>query len=161
MTPHGTSPDPLHGLPHGGHGGHRPNPRAGVRSAQVASVISRAVQMEIQRGIADPRVRGLITVLGTDLSPDLEDASVRVSVLPGEYGSLAVQALNHAAGHFRKALLKQTSMRRVPRVRFVLDDTLKRAAAVDLALRQASGAVGPSDAPDNPLEPDNESTRED
>ncbi len=93
--------------------------------------------MEIVRGISDPRVRGLVTVLGTDMSHDLEDATVRVSVLPGEYGALTVQALNHAISHFRKVLFQETSMRRVPRLRFALDDTLKRAAAVDLALRQA------------------------
>jgi ribosome-binding factor A len=58
----------------------------GHRAAQVASLLQRIVQGEIQRGIADPRVRGLVTVLGVDLSQDLEDATVRVSVLPGELG---------------------------------------------------------------------------
>ncbi len=153
MTRHEHSPDPIGG-------GRIPGQRTSHRSAQVASDISRAVQMEIQRGIADPRMRGLVTVLGTDLSPDLEDCSVRISVLPGEYGTLAVQALNHANGHFRKMLLKETSMRRVPRVRFVLDDTLKRAAAVDLALREAAGSDEESDAKDNTSDPNSESPRE-
>lgn len=152
MSPHGTSPDPYGGL--------APVPRGSHRAAQVASVICRAVQMEIQRGMADPRVRGMVTVLGTDLSPDLEDACVRVSVLPGEHGVLTVQALNHAHGHFRKMLLKETRMRRVPRVRFELDDSLKRAAAVDLALRQAADARGDDPGLEPPSDPDSESRRE-
>ncbi|MBL9141216.1 MAG: 30S ribosome-binding factor RbfA [Phycisphaerae bacterium] len=154
MTEHDSSLDPMGG-------GRVPGQRTSYRSAQVSSVISRAVQMEILRGIVDPRVRGLITVLGTDLSSDLEDASVRISVLPGEYGVLAVQALNHAHGHFQKTLLKQTRMRRVPRIRFVLDETLKRAAAVDLALRQAAGADDVAEPQDNPSDPHSESPRED
>lgn len=139
-----------------------PNPgaRGGFRSAQVASVIGRAVQMELVRGVADPRVRGMITVLGTDLSNDLEDATVRVSVLPGEYGALTVQALNHAVSHFRKMLLKETRMRRVPRLRFSLDETLKRTAAVDLALRQAAEAEQDPGTPGTSSDTDSESTRE-
>lgn len=152
MTPDGASP--------GFGGAPGPGARGSVRTAQVASVISRAVQMEIQRGIGDPRVRGLVTVLGTDVSADLEEASVRVSVLPGEYGPLAVQALNHAQGHFRKALLHETRMRRVPRVRFCLDDSLKRAAAVDQALRQA-GEGADLQPPDEHRDQHSESSRED
>jgi ribosome-binding factor A len=152
MTPHGTSPD--------AHGGFAPVPRGSHRAAQVASVISRAVQMEIQRGMSDPRVRGMVTVLGTDLSPDLEDACVRVSVLPGEHGALTVRALNHAHGHFRKVLLEETRMRRVPRVRFELDESLKRAAAVDLALRQAAEERGADPGTEPPSDPHNESRRE-
>lgn len=128
------------------HGPHHSGPQGGHRLAQLSSLIGRAVQMEIVRGLSDPRVRGMVTVLGADLTPDLEDVTVRVSVLPGEFGALTVQALNHAAGHFRKVLLEETTMRRAPRVRFALDETLKRAAAVDLALRQAA---------------DNENNRED
>lgn len=154
MMSHAPGSDPFNS-------GRTPGARGGVRIAQVASVISRAVQMEIQRGIADPRVRGLITVLGTDITPDLEDASVRVSVLPGEYGALAVQALNHAQGHFRRVLLKETRMRRVPRVRFALDDSLKRAAAVDMALRDANATGDAQDAPSTPSDQHSEPPRED
>ena len=85
-----------------GHSHHGGAPRApGHKGAQLASLVQRIVQMEIQRGIADPRMRGLVTVLGVDVAGDLEDASVRVSVLPGEFGPLVVQALNHAAAHLR------------------------------------------------------------
>jgi ribosome-binding factor A len=117
--------------------------------------------MELVRGVSDPRVRGMITVLGTDISSDLEDATVRVSVLPGEYGALTVQALNHAVPHFRKMLLKETSMRRVPRLRFSLDETLKRTAAVDLALRQAADdADQDPGTPGTSSDTDSESNRE-
>jgi ribosome-binding factor A len=106
----------------------------GHRAAQVASLL----QGEIQRGIADPRVRGLVTVLGVDLSQDLEDATVRVSVLPGELGPLTVQGLSHASAHFRRAVQEGARLRHVPRLRFELDESLKRAAALDAAVRAAT-----------------------
>jgi len=74
---------------------------AGHRAAQLCTLVQRIVQTEIQRGIADPRVRGMVTVIGVDPSADLEEATVRVSVLPAEFGPLAVQGLNHAAAHLR------------------------------------------------------------
>jgi ribosome-binding factor A len=125
----------------------------GHRAAQVASLLQRIVQGEIQRGIADPRVRGLVTVLGVDLSQDLEDATVRVSVLPGELGPLAVQGLSHAAAHFRRAVREGARLRHVPRLRFELDESLTRAAALDAAVRAAAGAqpdeeAGAPDAPE-------------
>lgn len=154
MTPGGAHPHG-HGDHHGHHGhrGHH-GPQGGHRPAQVSSLIARTVQMEILRGLSDPRVRGMVTVLGVELSQDLEDATVRVSVLPGEFGALTVQALNHAAGHFRKTLLEETRMRHAPRVRFALDESLKRAAAVDSALREAAEQSGAE-------HPDTEIHRED
>lgn len=126
-----------------GHRHHRGAPRAaGHRPAQLASLVQRIVQMEIQAGISDPRLRGLVTVLGVDVAPDLEDASVRVSVLPGEFGPLAVQALNHAAAHLRRTVLKESRIRHAPRLRFVLDESLKRAAELDAAVRAAAASAG-------------------
>lgn len=110
----------------------------GHRGPQLASLVQRIVQTEIQRGLSDPRLRGLVTVIGVDLSPDLEDAAVRVSVLPAEFGPLAVQALQHAAAHLRRAVLEGSRVRHAPRLRFVLDDSLKRAAALDAAMRTAA-----------------------
>ena len=134
-----------------GHPHHGGAPRApGHKGAQLASLVQRIVQMEIQRGIADPRMRGLVTVLGVDVAGDLEDASVRVSVLPGEFGPLVVQALNHAAAHLRRVVLKESRIRHSPRLRFVLDDSLKRAAELEAAMRAAAGNVDgePADGED-------------
>jgi ribosome-binding factor A len=103
----------------------------------MASLIQRIVQMEILRGIADPRMRGLVTVLGVDMAADLEEASVRVSVLPAEFGSLNIQALNHAASHLRRTVLKESRIRHAPKLRFVL----KRAAEVEAAMRAAGGEL--------------------
>ena len=126
----------------------------GHRAAQVASLLQRIVQGEIQRGIADPRVRGLVTVLGVDLSQDLEDATVRVSVLPAEFGPLSVQALQHAAAHLRRAVLEGSRIRHAPRLRFALDDSLKRAAALEAAMREAAADAAGDGAPGAPADTD-------
>lgn len=120
----------------------------GHRGAQLASLVQRIVQNEILRGVSDPRVRGMVTVLGVDLAADLEDATVRVSVLPAEFGPLAVQGLNHGAAHLRQAVLKGSRIRHAPRLRFALDDSLKRAAALESAMREAAADAGAGGADD-------------
>ena len=134
---------------HGDGHPHRGAPRAaGHKAAQLASLVQRIVQMEIQRGIADPRMRGLVTVLSVEVAPDLEDATLNVSVLPGEFGPLVIQALNHAAAHLRRTVLKESRIRHSPRLRFVLDDSLKRAAGLEAAMREAAADAGdPDEAP--------------
>lgn len=132
---------------------HRGAPRAaGHKGAQMASLVQRIIQMEILRGIADPRMRGLVTVLGVDMAADLEDASVRVSVLPGEFGPLVIQALNHAASHLRRTVLKESRIRQAPRLRFVLDDSLKRAAELDAAMRASGSSPHDDDHDETPAE---------
>lgn len=126
----------------------------GHRLAQLASLVQRIVQMEIQRGLSDPRLRGLVTVIGVDVMPDLEDATVRVSVLPAECGPLSVQALQHAAAHLRRAVLEGSRIRHAPRLRFVLDDSLKRAAELDAAMRTAAGDAGRAGDTDDEARPD-------
>ena len=131
--------------------GHR---APGFKGAQLASLVQRIVQTEIQRGLSDPRMRGLVTVIGVDVAPDMEDACVRVSVLPAEFGPLSVQALTHAAAHLRRTVLKESRVRHAPRLRFVLDDSLKRAAELDAAMRTVAGEAGRAGDTDEDSRPD-------
>ena len=95
----------------------------------------RIVQERIVRGFADPRIRGMISVTGVDVSPDLRSAIVRVSVLPESDGPRALGGLRSVAGLLRRTIRDQTSMKRVPDLEFRLDDSLKRAASLDEAIR--------------------------
>jgi len=56
------------------------------RAAQVESLVSRVLRERLMRGINDPRVQGMVSVLGVDLTPDLLNARVRISVLPADRG---------------------------------------------------------------------------
>lgn len=93
-------------------------------------VLRRALQERLARGIADPRVRGLVSVTRASLSPDRADARVWVSVLPPEHGELTLHGLQAAAAKIRRELGEKVRMRRLPRLHFLLDDSLKKEARV-------------------------------
>ena len=104
---------------------------------QVASVIHRAVQDILSRGLNDPRVRGLISVTEVKLSPDLAEAAIGVSVLPEEHADLSFKGIRHATAHIQAELGRRVALRRVPRIRFTLDPTLKKQADTLAAINRS------------------------
>ncbi len=106
-----------------------------IRPDRIGSLIGRIVQERLVRGFADPRIRGLVSVTGVDVSPDLRSAMIRISVLPDRYGPRTLAGLRSVSGLLRRVVRDETSLRRVPEFEFRLDDSLKRAAALDDAIR--------------------------
>ncbi|MEC9372936.1 MAG: 30S ribosome-binding factor RbfA [Planctomycetota bacterium] len=106
------------------------------RAEQVASNLSRAIQEILVRGLADPRVKGSITVIGCRVSQDLRSATVLVSILPEEEEDLTMHGLRSAARHIRRQVGDKVDMARVPDLHFKLDKSLKTQAEVlDLIAR--------------------------
>jgi len=106
-----------------------------TRTDKIASVIRHAVQEVMSRGLGDPRIRGLVSITHVDVTDDLAEAAVHVSVLPAQYTDLTMHGLHDAARHIQREVASAVTARRMPRLRFVLDDTLKKQAMLDLALR--------------------------
>lgn len=127
------------------------------RAAQVASTIQRAVQERLARGLNDPRIRGLISVTKVQVSDDLVDARVFVSILPEEAQTLTMHGLRHAAGHLQGQIAQFLKMRRAPRMTFHLDESLKRLARVDAVLAHVREELSEVDARRGgpPQKPDN------
>jgi len=110
-----------------------------VHRERVASLLRRTIQEILERGLADPRIRGLISVAGVRVSEDLADATVMVSVMPASEASLTLHGLRSAAPHIRMAVAKRADMRRTPRLHFRLDTAVRREADVLAAIREAVG----------------------
>lgn len=111
------------------------------RPAQVGAEIRRALQSELARGLNDPRIQGLVSITGVEVLPDLSEARVRVSVMPEERAPLALSGLRAAAGFLRRRLMDETRIHRVPRLVFEADESIKRQARLDEAIRAGGHAV--------------------
>jgi ribosome-binding factor A len=107
------------------------------RPDQVASLIQRAVQTVLGRGLGDPRIRGLISVTRVRVDDALSQAAIYVSVLPDEHADLSLKGLQHAAARIRKQIGKAVQLRRMPRLSFHLDESIKKQAEFDAALAEA------------------------
>tara|TARA_B100001059_G_scaffold35716_1_gene28871 strand:- start:980 stop:1399 length:420 start_codon:yes stop_codon:yes gene_type:complete len=105
--------------------------------AQVESVLRRSVQEVLSRGLSDPRIKGVITITRVEVSPDGRQGTVWCSVMPREHASLSIKGLGHASGRIHSELKKKLEMRRVPRLIYRLDKSLKREAEVLSAINEA------------------------
>ena len=119
------------------------------RPDQVASLIQRAVQTVLSRGLNDPRIRGLVSVTKVRVDDALSQAAIHVSVLPAERADLSLKGLQHAAPRIRTQIGKAVKLRRMPRLSFHLDESIKKQAEFDAALAEArDDGDGPTDEPD-------------
>ncbi|MEE2907176.1 MAG: 30S ribosome-binding factor RbfA [Planctomycetota bacterium] len=109
----------------------------GHHRAQIESVLRRSVQDVLARGLSDPRIRGVVTVTRVEVSPDGRQGTVWCSVMPAEKAALVEQGLKHAAGRIHRELKQTLEMRRVPRLRYKIDESLKREAEVLAAIQEA------------------------
>ena len=101
------------------------------RTERVSELIRHELSDLLLRELRDPRLEGVISITRVEVSPDLYNARVSVSVMsetaqPAD----ALKALNAAAGFLHKELVHRLDMRRVPFLTFELDTSIAEGAAV-------------------------------
>lgn len=106
------------------------------RKEQIESSLKRSIAAVISRHLADPRVRGLISITRVDVSPDLHQAQVFISVIPDKYESRTLAGLTAARGHILTKVGKFLRIRALPTLEFRIDESLKRQAEVFAAIRE-------------------------
>lgn len=110
------------------------------RTERINDLLQEEISELLRRQVKDPRLADLvITVTEVDVSPDLRQAKVFVSVMGSEEEQdEAFRALHAAAAFLRRELHKRLDLRRTPDLLFRRDDTLERAARIDALLRQVA-----------------------
>lgn len=130
------------------------------RAEQFAASLQGALQEIISRGMQDPRISGLITVMSVKLTDDLKTAFVHVSILPADRQELTMHGLKSAAKHIRHQVGDLLDSRQVPELMFKLDGSLKKQAGVmeALARARAEQESRPPIPPTRPSSPDSGAT---
>jgi ribosome-binding factor A len=126
------------------------------RPDRVAEAIREEVAMFLAEGVKDPRVVGLVTVTGVDVTRDLRHAKVYVSILGSDSErSATLDGLASVAGHLRPRIGRALRLRLAPEVTFKLDESVARAARIESLLAQINDDQRSSeDAPPADRPPD-------
>ena len=119
------------------------------RKQQVESVLRRAISELLVRKISDPRIVGMVSITQVDVSPDLSQATVHVSVLPQKHEKTTAAGLNHASAYIHSLVKKAVSLRTVPHLYFKLDHEIKKQSAVMAAISRGVAREG-GQAEDDP-----------
>src|SRR5579872_6983559 len=112
------------------------------RIAKVAEALRETISTTVLFEIKDPRVRN-VTVLRTEVSPDLKSARVFVTVMGDEKAqSLAMHGLRSARGFIQSRIADRLELRYTPILQFVLDPGVKMSVQASSIIRDALAQQG-------------------
>lgn len=116
------------------------------RSDRVAEAIREEVATFLADGAKDPRIVGLVTVTGVDVTHDLRHAKIFVSVLGSDVEKQStLEGLQSAAAHLRSRLGRSLRLRFAPELAFQSDASVARAARIETLLEQIRDGRVPAD----------------
>jgi ribosome-binding factor A len=119
------------------------------RADRVAEGIREEVARFLSGGAKDPRITGLVTVTGVDVTPDLRQARIFVSIMGSEEErESTLEGLTSLASHLRGTLTRSLRLRFAPELSFAVDPTVERAARIESILsRIKDGTIPPDEEP--------------
>ena len=116
------------------------------RVLKAAQAIREVVSMAILTEIKDPRVSD-VTVTYVEVSPDLRNSKVHVSVMGDETKKrLCMKGLESSSGFLQKKVGNRIDTRYTPRIKFVLDKGVEHSMVVTKILEEVLPAESANDA---------------
>lgn len=105
------------------------------RNYRLAGEIKRDLTDIFAHQIRDPHIDSMVSVTDVEVSNDLSYARIYVSKLGTEKErEEMLAALNKANGYIRSALSQRLKIRKVPELRFSLDNSLEYGAKIEKLL---------------------------
>jgi ribosome-binding factor A len=121
-------------------------PPASRRADRVAAAIREEVATFLASDAKDPRLTGLVTVTGAEVTPDLRHARVFVSVMGSDTERAATfDGLASVAGYLRARVGRALQLRVAPEITFRPDDSIARAAHIEDLLARIKDGHPPAD----------------
>ena len=115
------------------------------RPDRLAEAIREEVARFLNQSVKDPRITGMVTVTGVEVTRDLRTAKVFVSILGEGDRARTFEGLDSLAGHLRARLGKSLGLRSAPEILFRHDESVARAARIDALLTQIKESRPESD----------------
>jgi ribosome-binding factor A len=114
------------------------------RVQKAAEAIREVVSMAILTDLKDPRIEN-VTVTYVEVSPDMRQAKVHVSVMGDDAKqSTVLHGLQSSAGFLQTKIAKRIDTRYTPRLRFELDMGVKKSLAI---ARMLEDVLPPDESP--------------
>src|SRR3954465_2664897 len=120
-------------------------PKKNRRADRGGEAIREEVASFLAAGVKDPRITGLVTVTGVDVTRDLRHAKVFVSVMGSETERASTfEGLASAAGHLRSRVGRALRLRLAPEILFRPDESVAHAARIEDLLARIKDAQPPA-----------------
>lgn len=102
------------------------------RTRRIAQELKKEVSSIISIDLKDPRVSSLASITDVELTNDLSQAKIFVSIIgDDEEKEETIEGLNSSKGFIKKELGQRLRLRHIPDLIFVLDETIERGIYMD------------------------------
>ncbi len=101
------------------------------RRLRVQDLLREEISLIIQRELQDPGL-GFVTVVEVKMSEDLKTGKVYVSIYGDDEAQKdTLEALGRSKGYIKFLLGKRVTLRYIPELTFLLDDTMERVQRIE------------------------------
>lgn len=111
-----------------------------LRGERLSAEYQKAVYEVISTKLKDKtgRIKGIVSITKADVSPDLKNAKIWVSVFAGseEANADTFEAIRENAGFIRHGLAHMMRMRTVPELHFLRDGTMEYGDKIDRLIKE-------------------------
>lgn len=94
------------------------------RTDRIAEMIQRKLAQIIPLEIKDPRLKGFITISAVKVAADLGHAKIYFTVFNDDK-KVVTTILNASASYLRSALARSITLRTVPQLHFIYDESIE------------------------------------
>ena len=106
------------------------------RIDRISEQVRREVDRIIRESLSDPRIRGTFSVTRAEVTRDLRDAKIYLSILEEADRAPMMAALKKAAGFVRHELGQSMIIRYAPEILFELDNNIEYGIHIATVLKQ-------------------------
>lgn len=109
-----------------------------MRANRVAEQMKKELGQIILQKVKDPRI-GFVTVTDVEVTGDLQQATIYISVLGSEDEKDAtLKGLTKAKGFIRTEIGQRIKLRKTPEIEFEFDESVAYGSRIDTLLRQVN-----------------------
>ena len=107
-----------------------------LKKDKINGIIQRQLTQILQLEVKDPKI-GFCTITAVDVTKDLSIAKIYVTFLGKDYKKRdGLAALERSKGFIRSLLAKRLTIRRVPELVFLLDESLEYGNKIEGILKE-------------------------
>lgn len=101
-----------------------------IKQERLASIFAKEITNIINFDLKNPNV-GMVSVTKVTVSSDLNFSKIYVSIIDQKTKNTTIEALNKSKGFIKTELSKRLTIRKIPDLMFLYDDTLDRAQRIE------------------------------
>ncbi len=120
-----------------------------IKNTRINGEVLKELSKIISYGIKDPRISPMTSVTSVNVTPDLKECKVYISVFGDEEAKKStIEGLKSANGYIRKQLAAGINLRNTPELTFYLDESIEYAINMSKKIDEVIGSQEDTDKVD-------------